>query len=268
MKNILITGVCGGMGAATAELLLKKGYAVYGVDRNDVCKTSGVNYQRADLTSAEEVNKAAERFKDVKFDAMVHFAGIYNMDSLIEISEENFEKIFRINLFGAFYVNKAFFGQLNERARIIMTSSELAPLDPLPFTGLYGITKTAVEKYADALRMELNLLGFSVSVIRPGAVKTGLLGDSTAALDRLCANTKLYGCNAEKFRNIVNSVENKSVSPEKIALTVERALRAKKPKYVYNLNRNFALRLLSFLPKRFQVWIIKKIISNTASVRS
>lgn len=56
--------------------------------------------------------------------------------------------------------------------RIVITSSELAPLDPLPFTGLYAITKSAVEKYAYSLRMELSLHGISVSVIRPGAVNT------------------------------------------------------------------------------------------------
>ena len=265
MKNVLITGVCGGMGAAAAKLLLQDGYTVYGIDKSDLCAVAGVIYAKADLTQPKALDEAAEKFKNVRFDAIAHFAGVYDMNSLIEMSEADFDKIFRINLFGAFRVNKKFFKQLNARGRIIITSSELAPLDPLPFTGIYGITKTALEKYADALRMEVNLLGVSVSVIRPGAVKTNLLGDSTAALDRLCEKTELYSCNAENFRNIVNSVENKSISPEKVAKTLKKALKAKKPKYVYNLNRNFLLRLLSALPKRFQVWIITKIISDKSS---
>lgn len=262
MNTILITGICGGMGAAAAKLLIHDGYAVYGIDKKDTCDINGVVYAKADITDPEELDGAAAKFNGVRFDAIAHFAGIYDMNSLIEISERDFEKICRINFFGAFFVNKKFFKQLKEKGKIIITSSELAPLDPLPFTGLYAMTKTALEKYADALRMEVNSLGVSVSVIRPGAVNTNLINDSTAALDRLCDNTELYSCNAKNFRAIVNSVETKSVSPEKIAKTLEKALKAKKPRYVYNLNRNFWLRLLSAMPKRFQVWIITKIISK------
>ena len=62
------------------------------------------------------------------------------------------------------------------------------------------ISKAALEKYAFSLRMEMQLTGHSVSVIRPGAVKTGLLAVSTEGLERFCQNTKLYPCNAARFR--------------------------------------------------------------------
>ena len=100
-----------------------------------------------------------------------------------------------------------------------MISSELAPLDPLPFTGIYAISKTAIEKYAYSLRMELQLLDYKVIIIRPGAVDTTLLDVSTSRLDDFVNNTKLYTCNAQKFKNIVDSVESKKVPPEKIANT-------------------------------------------------
>ena len=190
----------------------------------------------------------------------MHFAGIYNLDSLVEISEEEFVRIFNINLFGIYRVNKAFVPMLRRGGRIVITSSELAPLDPLPFTGLYAVTKSAVEKYAYSLRMELNLHGISVSVIRPGAVRTDMLGASTAALEDFCKRTKRYSYNADNFRRVVNSVETKNVPPEKVAETAIRAMSAKRPKYVYNINRNFLLRLLNILPKRMQVWVISKIL--------
>ena len=267
MKNVLISGVCGGMGKAAAELLLNSGYSVYGIDIRDFCEINGVNYAKADLSEEGGTDGAKEKFSGVNFCAILHFAGIYNMDSLIEMSERDYEKIFRVNVFGAFRVNRAFFPQIEKGGKIVITSSELAPLDPLPFTGIYGVTKTALEKYADALRMEVNLLGISVSVIRPGAVQTSLLDVSTAALDRLCEKTELYTCNAEKFRRIVNNVENKNVSPEKVARLAKKAVESKRPKYVYNLNRNFLLRLLSAMPKRFQVWVIAKIISDKKTPR-
>ena len=73
-------------------------------------------------------------------------------------------------------------------------------LDPLPFTGIYAVTKAALDKYAYSLRMELQLLGIGVSVLRAGAVDTGMLGASTDALDRFYDSTRLYTCNAERFK--------------------------------------------------------------------
>ena len=143
-----------------------------------------------------------------------------------------------------------------------MTSSELAPLDPLPFTGVYAITKSTIEKYAYSLKMELQLLGIDVSVIRPGAVKTGLLNQSISSMDKLCEKTKLYKDNTNKFSKIVNSVESKNIPPIKIAKKVKKVLNAKKPKYVYSINRNFLLKLLNAMPKRFQLWVIKKLLQS------
>jgi NAD(P)-dependent dehydrogenase (short-subunit alcohol dehydrogenase family) len=149
--------------------------------------------------------------------AIVHFAGVYMLDSLIEMEEEAFDKIFKINVYGAFYINKIFASMLKKGSRILITTSELASLDPLPFTGIYAVTKGALDKYAYSLRMELQLLGISVSVFRAGAVSTGMLGVSTDALDRFCEKTTTYQCNAVRFKKIVNGVEAKNIPPEKIA---------------------------------------------------
>ena len=108
--------------------------------------------------------------------------------------------------------------------------------------------------------MELQLLGIHVSVIRAGAVSTSMLGVSTTALDRFCKKTTNYQCNAERFRKIVNGVESKNIPPEKIAAKTISILRKKKPRFVYNVNRNKLLLLLNVLPKGFQFWIIKIIL--------
>lgn len=261
MKNILITGVCGGMGYAAASRFVQAGFRVFGIDRRPSCDLP-IEYFCADITDGSSIDevriKISERTE--KLDAILHFAGIYELDSLIEISEEEFVRIFNINLFGIYRVNKAFVPMMERGGRIVITSSELAPLDPLPFTGLYAISKSAVEKYAYSLRMELNLHGISVSVIRPGAVRTGMLGVSTAALEDFCLKTKRYSYNARNFRRVVDSVETRNVPPEKIADTALKAVTARRPRYVYNINRNILLRLLNVLPKRMQVWIITKIL--------
>ena len=260
--NILITGACGGMGKATTVLLKEKGHNVFAIDRKITDRVEGVNYFEADGTKQDELFGVFEAIKEKTdiLDAILNFAGIYNLDSLIEINEEDFVKIFNINLFGVYRVNKIFAPLLKKNGKVVITSSELAPLYPLPFTGLYAITKAALEKYADSLRMELNLLDIRVSVIRPGAVKTDLLDVSTAALDRFCENTALYKCNAERFKKIVDNVESKKIETDRIAKIALKIVNSKKPKYVYNINRNVMLKLLNILPKRWQVAIIKRII--------
>ena len=264
MKNILVTGAAGGMGKAICESLIRKGYKVYGIDYRKNDDTDGVEFFECDVTDTESIEKVYEKIKadTDRIDGIVHTAGIYDMDSLIEMDEKRFISIFDINVFGVFRINKIFAPMLKKGSRIIITSSELAPLDPLPFNGIYGITKSTLEKYAFSLRMETNLLGVPVSIIRPGAVKTGLLSASTQAIERFVNNTKLYKCNASKFKKIVDSVESRNITPDKIAEKVLSALEEKNPKYVYNINRNPLLRLLDSLPDKAQVNILGLILKD------
>lgn len=262
MRSVLITGAYGGMGYATAKRLAARGYTVFALDKTVREAEAHIIPVQADVTDSESVTRAFEfvRSQTGELFAVLHFAGVYRLDSLVEMSEERFTEIFNINLFGAYRVNKAFLPLLQKGSRIVLTTSELAPIAPMPFTGIYAVTKAALEHYADSLRMELQLLGISVSVLRPGAVKTTLLADSTRELEQFCADTRLYTYNADRFRSIVNSVEAKNVPPEKIAKTALRALSAKRPKYVYNVNRNPLLRLWNLLPARCQTAVIRKIL--------
>ena len=265
MQYLLVTGAYGGMGKSTVKLLSEQGYHVFAMDKNTddtFAQNPLVTPLKADLTDINDVKKAFEQVKKVTDElcSIIHFAGIYCLNSLVEMSQEQFIKAFDINVFGAFRVNKIFLPLLKSGSKIAITTSELAPLDPLPFTGIYAITKSALDKYAYSLRMEVQLLGISVSVIRAGAVNTGLLGNSTDQLDKFISTTNLYKCNAERFKKIVNSVEAKHVSPDKIAKIALKIVKAKKPRYVYNINRNPLLLTLNTLPKKWQTSIIKKIL--------
>lgn len=264
MKNVVITGAYGGMGYAAAKALAERGYTVFALDKRVREAEPNVIPIETDVTDAESVSRA---FRSVKAQvdeiyAIIHFAGIYRLDSLVEMSEERFTGIFDVNLFGAYRINREFLPLLKKGSRIVITTSELAPVSPLPFTGIYAITKAALDKYAFSLRMELQLLGIDVSVIRPGAVKTGLLSDSTRELEEFCENTRIYTYNAERFRKIVNDVESKNVTPQVIAKTAIRALAARRPKYVYNINRNPLLRMLNALPAGWQTVIIGSILKG------
>lgn len=262
MKYILVTGAYGGMGRKTAELLAERGFTVFALDRKTESARGNIIPIQADITNEESIRFAVQYVSEItdKLFAIVHFAGVYMLDSLAEMGSESFERIFRINVFGAFLINKAFLPFLEKGSRILITTSELAPLDPLPFTGIYAVTKSALDKYAYSLRMELQLLGIEVSVLRAGAVDTGMLGVSTSALDRFCENTSLYSCNAKRFKDIVEGVEAKNIPPEKIAEKTWKILNRKHADFSYSINRNPLLLMLNALPEKTQFWIIKKIV--------
>ncbi len=262
MKDIIVTGAYGGMGRACVKALRGAGFRVFALDKKTEAAEEGIIPITADLTSEEEIKSAfdaiCKQTEDIH--AIIHFAGIYMLDSFIEISDDEFRRIFDINLRGVFLTNKICFPLLKKGSRIIITTSELAPLDPLPFTSIYAVTKSALDKYAYSLRMELQLLGISVSVLRAGAVSTGMLKASTDALERFCEKTELYTCNADRFRRIVNKVEARNIPPERLAKKALAILCRRKPKFAYSINRNPLLLLLNALPKRLQLFAIRLIL--------
>ena len=110
MKTVLITGACGGMGRATVALLRERGYRVLALDRRSVGAEENVIPICADLTDEESIRAAydAVRRETERLDAIVHFAGIYMLDSLAEMETGDFDRIFAVNLRGAFLVNRIF----------------------------------------------------------------------------------------------------------------------------------------------------------------
>jgi NAD(P)-dependent dehydrogenase (short-subunit alcohol dehydrogenase family) len=219
MKTILLIGADGGMGSACARLFCKNGDRVIGIDRAEMQMPDEVIPIHADLADPEQIAAAFETAVRLvqSIDAVVYAAGIYDADSLVEIDDARMKRIFDVNLFGAYRILHAFLPLLKHGARIVFVTSELADLDPLPFTGLYGITKATLDRFAFSLAMELQMLGMRVSVLRPGAVKTVLLNQSVDRIKSFTEGTKLYPGVAAKFLSVTNRFETKAIPPARVA---------------------------------------------------
>ena len=264
MKTVLLIGAGGGMGTACARMFLRQGDRVLGLDRPGTALPDGVTPLFADLCDPEAICAAFASAKTATdhIDAIVYMAGIYEADSLVEIEEERMQRIFAINVFGAYRAIKSFLPLLHAGSRIVLVTSELADLDPLPFTGLYGITKGTLDRFAFSLAMELQLIGISVSVIRPGAVETPLLDGSVESIAAFTDRTAHYPGVAAKFLRVTNAVEAKAVPPEKVAEKVRKALNAKHPRFAYSLNRNPLLCLYGILPKGMKLFAIRTFLNS------
>ena len=261
---MLITGAGSGIGKAVAECFLKNGHTVYGLDICYSEKAKGMYALTGDITSQDDLEliKTQLETDKIAFDWILNFAGVHTMSSFIEEDYGKIKRFLEINLLGAMLVNKTFHALLKKGGKILVTTSEVAPLDPLPFNGLYSVSKTALDAYAQALRQELNLLGQQVVTLRPGAIETPLSRGNTASTERLCETTILYKKESVHFGGLVKKFTGKPMAAEHLAKLVYKISQKKHPRYVYSKHRNVGLLLLGILPKRLQCFIVKKLVGG------
>ncbi len=262
-KRIFITGIASGIGRATAVRLLADGHEVLGVDVNEGAP-EGTRGFVADITDEVAISAIAEELllEGITLDVIINAAGIHAMSSLVEGEYGKMRRLIEVNLCGAMLINKWLHPLLAKDGRVVIVTSEVAPLDPMPFNGLYNVSKTALDCYAQALRQELNLLGQAVVTVRPGAIETPLCRGSLEATEALAESTELYRKQAKHFLGITKRFMGKPMKPEALAKTIARAATAKSPRLVYSKHRNPGLVLLGILPKRLQCFIIKTLLNR------
>ena len=262
-KRIFITGIASGIGKATAERLLADGHEVFGVDMKEGAPAGSRSFI-CDITDTSNLTVIAEKLslEGITLDVIINAAGIHTMCSLVEGDYEKMQRLIEVNLCGAMLVNRLLHPLLAKEGRIVIVTSEVAPLDPMPFNGLYNISKTALDSYAQALRQELNLLGQKVVTVRPGAIETPLARGSLDATAELAESTALYKKQAKHFLSITKRFMGTPMKPEALAKVIVRAATAKRPRLVYSKHRNPGLVLLGILPMRLQCYIIKALLNR------
>jgi NAD(P)-dependent dehydrogenase (short-subunit alcohol dehydrogenase family) len=262
-KNILVTGAASGLGQATALEFASKGDHVFACDVNkkglaEISSNKNITAVEMDITSSKSVQAALIKIKTSVegLDGIINVAGIFRGGSLVEISEENFERMFKVNVFGTFRVTKTFFPLLLEnKGRVINISSETARLS-FCFNGLYSMTKYSIEAYSDALRRELQLLNMKVIIIQPGPIKTPLLD----ATPELMGQSELFNKQVCMIGKVSQKENARSVSPSDVAKIIVKAFYSKNPKLRYKVNQPLDRYILSLLPGRLTDFLIKKAL--------
>jgi NAD(P)-dependent dehydrogenase (short-subunit alcohol dehydrogenase family) len=182
------------------------------------------------------------------------------MVSLAEGDLARMKHLLEVNLMGTMAVNRVFYPLLAKEGRILIVTSEVATLAPLPFNGLYSVSKAALDAYAQALRQEMNLLGQRVITIRPGAIETPLAKGSMADTEALAAQTVLFQRGADRFSRIAQKFMGRPMKAEVLARLICRAALANHPRLIYHKHRNVGLVLLGALPIRLQCAVIKLLL--------
>lgn len=183
-----VTGASRGLGAAFARVLSEEGFAVAlgardaGAVERLAAGLPGPAFGHAldvtDAGSVEAFRRATiERFG--RLDALVNNAGIGIFRRLDEISREDFESTFRVNVFGAWATTVAFLPALRDSRGIVLMVSSDVSTRTFPTGGPYTASKFALRALTRTLQQENPEL--RVLELRPGAVDTSFAGSTPGA---------------------------------------------------------------------------------------
>ena len=181
-KVAVVTGASKGIGAAIAKALAAEGAAVV---VNYASSKAGADTVVAAITAAGgkavavhgDVSKAAEAQGIIdtaiknfgRLDILVNNSGVYEFAPLEAVTEEQFHKIFNINVLGAILTTQAAVKHLGEGASIINIGSGVSRLTPANST-VYSGTKSALDAITGVLARELGPRKIRVNSINPGVV--------------------------------------------------------------------------------------------------
>lgn len=174
-KAVLITGASGKLGLVMTKHLSAGDYFVYAGARKDediaaLNQMKNVRAVKLDVTSLEQITAAVQTVKagGAGLYALVNNAGVLIPGLLTEISEDDFDTIMQVNVYGPYRVSKAFVPLLKEQQGRIVNISSIGSVSCFPGLGAYCMSKAALEIYTDTLAMELRKDGVSVIAMEPG----------------------------------------------------------------------------------------------------
>jgi NAD(P)-dependent dehydrogenase (short-subunit alcohol dehydrogenase family) len=200
-KVAVITGGSSGLGFATAQRFVKEGAFVYitGRRQNELDMTAafigdGVATVRGDVQNFDDLDRLYARIKEEKgkIDILVANAGFIDPQSLVDATEENFDRTFSTNVRGLLFTVQKALPLFRDGGAIILISS-IAAFKGIPFYTAYSATKASVRSFVRTWTAELKDRGIRVNAINPGAIDTPII-DAQAATkegaDAIRANFK------------------------------------------------------------------------------
>jgi NAD(P)-dependent dehydrogenase (short-subunit alcohol dehydrogenase family) len=276
-RAVLVTGAAGGIGTATAQALVKRGYRVYAGVHNAhqrPAQDAGqplipeVETIELDVTEpgsvADAAKQVAARQGSGGLHAVINNAGVIVQGPLELVPTGELQRQFAVNVFGPVEVTRAFLPLLRQgRGRVINISAPTARL-AVPYAGPISASKAALESLSDAARVELAPWGIPVVIVVPGGVDTAIFAKAgtaaRAALD--AADPDRVALYTRQLDAVARSMTTMRTSPpQTVADTIVRAVGASRPRTRYIANADARLfALLVYLPTRLRDRLLSRIL--------
>ncbi|TDT32628.1 acetoin reductase [Naumannella halotolerans] len=228
-KVALVTGAGQGIGRGIALQLASDGYHIaiadlaFQEDKARVVVKEIEELGRKAIFVATDVSKKEDIFAAVdaaaeqlgSFDVIVNNAGIAQVKPIEEISEEDLNKIFSINVNSVVFgiqAAAAKFTALGKKGKIISAAS-IAAVKGFPILGAYSASKFAVRGLTQVAAQELAPRGITVNAYAPGIVGTGMWDLIDEKLSEI--NGKSRGENLKE--NVESIMLGRIETPEDVA---------------------------------------------------
>jgi NAD(P)-dependent dehydrogenase (short-subunit alcohol dehydrogenase family) len=185
MKNIIITGTSRGIGYELALQFANSGYQVLALSRktpqaliahsNITCLSVDLSLE-SDLLQVDKFLKSS--WKNV--DAIVHNAGSLVFKPFAETTSQDFENIYKVNVFGVANLTRVCLPYLQKGSHVVTISSIGGIQGSTKFAGLsaYSSSKGAVITLSELLAEEYKERGISFNVLALGSVQTEMLAEA------------------------------------------------------------------------------------------
>jgi NAD(P)-dependent dehydrogenase (short-subunit alcohol dehydrogenase family) len=237
-KTILITGASSGFGRLTAETLSSSGHKVFAgfhsVDGPKKQVASELNAKnidilRLDVTDQTSIDSAITQLLEKsnnQLDVVVNNAGMASMGISESFTPEQLRNLFEVNVFGVQRVIRATLPVLRaKRSGLVVNVGSILGRVTIPFFGLYGASKYAVEAMTDSYRYELSQLGVDVVLVQPSAYPTNMYAAAQQPANGEVART--YGEIAEIpgkiLKTFVTLFQGKNApNPQDVATAIDK----------------------------------------------
>lgn len=260
-KVVLISGASSGIGLATAELLHRAGFIVYGTSRRTSESSQyKFNLIELDVNNEDSVNRAIAKViqNEGRIDILINNAGFAIAPAGAEESSmQQAQAIFDTNFFGVVRMTRAVLPVMRKQnSGLILNISSVLGLLPMPFGALYSASKHALEGYSESLDHELRTQGIRVSLIEPAYTKTSL------GINLLEADAKIsaYDHIREKLHQHMIKAINKSDDPGVVAKTILTVINSQNilPRYTSGKTARHLKNLRKFAPVKIFDTLIQR----------
>jgi NAD(P)-dependent dehydrogenase (short-subunit alcohol dehydrogenase family) len=168
-KVAIVTGGASGIGAASAKLLAAEGAQVVVADIQTEPKT--------DVGNPADVRRLVESTVDRqgRVDILVHAAGICPRKPFLEMSDEDWRSVLRVNLDGTFYITREVARVMAKQrlGTMILITSDRGVHGSIDYAH-YAASKGGMLALAKSLALTLGKYGVTVNSINPGLTDTPL----------------------------------------------------------------------------------------------
>jgi len=171
----VITGAASGIGLATARLLHQRGATIIGLGLNQVELSDFARWIHCDVSSSESVSKAFSEVKKLTsvVDVLINNAAIGSTGTVESESEENWQKVFNINVFGVARVSKLAIPLLRKsKTPAIVNTCSIAAVAGIPNRAIYAASKGAIRTLTFSMACDLLKDRIRVNCVNPGTADT------------------------------------------------------------------------------------------------